>query len=107
MADKYVLVCQNADCKARNAEQVMVDLCDRLKDSPSVEVKSYMCFGACQTGPNIVMYPEKVWYSRVKKEDVADIASHAEGGPPIDRLTQGVEPSLQELVYQLLDAGLF
>lgn len=31
-----------------------------------VEVKPYMCFGACQEGPNIVLYPEKSWYASVK-----------------------------------------
>ena len=28
-------------------------------------------------------------------------------GPVVDRLTHGVEQPLKELIYQLLDAGLF
>ena len=38
------------------------------KGLADVEVKSYMCFGACQEGPNIVLYPEKNWYAGVKVE---------------------------------------
>jgi (2Fe-2S) ferredoxin len=79
----------------------------RLKGNTDVEVKPYMCFGACQAGPNIVVYPQKVWYSRVKPEDVDAIAEHAAGGPPVERLTHGVDAQLEELIYQLLDAGLF
>ena len=36
------------------------------KGLTDVEVKSYMCFGACQEGPNIVLYPEKNWYAKVE-----------------------------------------
>ena len=60
MADTYVLVCQNADCKARGAAELLDKLSQRLKDNGGVEVKPYMCFGACQAGPNIVVYPNKV-----------------------------------------------
>jgi (2Fe-2S) ferredoxin len=106
MACKYVLVCQNEDCKQRGSGELLEKLTERLKGS-DVEVKSYMCFGGCQAGPNIVLYPQKVWYNAVKREDVNDIAAHAEGGAPVERLTNGIDPSLKELIYQLLDAGLF
>ncbi len=107
MSDKYVLVCQNADCKARQAGELLEALDKRLKDSADITVKPYMCFGACQSGPNIVMYPQKVWYAKVSPDDVEDIAGYAEGGPEVGRLTEGVDRGLQELIYQLLDAGLF
>jgi (2Fe-2S) ferredoxin len=107
MANTYVLVCQNADCKARGAVELLNQLGDKLKGSADVEVKPYMCFGACQAGPNIVVYPSKTWYCGVKSADVEDIASHAKGGAPVDRLTHGVDASLKELIFQLLDAGLF
>ena len=53
------------------------------------------------------MYPQKVWYAKVSPDDVEDIAGYAEGGPEVGRLTEGVDRGLQELIYQLLDAGLF
>ncbi len=107
MANTYVLVCQNADCKARGAAELLTKLGADLKSAEGVEVKPYMCFGACQCGPNIVMYPSKTWYCNVKQADVADIEAHARGGAPVERLTHGVDPSLQDLIFQLLDAGLF
>ena len=107
MAKTYVLVCQNADCKARGSAELLDKLCKSVQGNADVEVKPYMCFGACQAGPNIVVYPSKTWYCNVKSSDVADIAEHANGGAPVERLTHGVDASLKELIFQLLDAGLF
>lgn len=91
----------------RGSAGLLEHLKENLKDSPDIEVKSYLCFGACQQGPNIVLYPQKVWYCGVKEADVNEVASSAQGGPVVERLTQGIDPGLKELVYQVLDAGLF
>ena len=107
MPCKYVLVCQNEDCKQRGSAELLEQLTEKLKGNKDVEVKPYMCFGGCQAGPNIVLYPQKVWYDGVKHGDVDEIANHVEGGAPVDRLTHGVEQPLKDLIYQLLDAGLF
>jgi (2Fe-2S) ferredoxin len=107
MACSYVLVCQNEDCKQRGSAELLQKLTEKLQSSAEVEVRPYMCFGGCQAGPNIVLYPQKVWYSGVKRNDVDDIAAHAQGGQPVERLTHGIDQPLKELIYQLLDAGLF
>ena len=103
----YVLVCQNVDCLARGADKLMPKLQERLANCGNCEVRPYMCFGACQDGPNVVLYPERTWYAHVGEADVDDIARHAEGGPPVPRLEEGIDPSLKTLIFELLDAGLF
>ena len=102
------LVCQNIDCKSRGSEPLMAELQKRIAANglKDVEVKSYMCFGACQEGPNIVLYPEKSWYAHVKPEDLDDIVKHLAGGPHVQRLDT-IDSSLKELIYQLLDTGIF
>ncbi len=102
------LVCQNIDCKSRGSEALMAELQKRIteKGIEDVEVKPYMCFGACQEGPNIVLYPEKSWYAKVKTEDLDDIVAHLAGGPNVTRLDT-IDSSLKELIYQLLDTGVF
>jgi (2Fe-2S) ferredoxin len=72
-----------------------------------VDVKSYLCFGGCSHGPNLVVYPQKVWYAGVKKEDAGEILDAAASGGTVDRLTGKVDKETQELIYQLLDTGLF
>ncbi len=102
------LVCQNVDCKSRGAEDLMKELGKRVVERglKDVEVRPYMCFGACQDGPNIVLYPEKSWYAGVKMEDLNDITDHLAGGPNVKRLDK-IDSSLKELIYQLLDTGVF
>ncbi len=102
------LVCQNVDCKSRGSEEIMKQLDKKVveKGLTDVEVRPYMCFGACQDGPNMVIYPEKSWYAGVKMDDLEDITDHLAGGPDVKRLDR-IDPSLKELIYQLLDSGIF
>jgi len=74
--------------------------------SIDAEVKSYICFGGCEYGPNIVIHPQKVWYAGVKREDLPEILESLAGGPPVTRLDT-IDPSLKEIVYSLLDTGAF
>jgi len=75
------------------------------RDLSDVEVRPYMCFGACQEGPNVVLYPEKSWYAGVKKEDLNDFVGHLAGGPDVKR-HDTIDGSLKELIYQLHDTGV-
>ncbi len=105
---RICLVCQNVDCKSRGSEEIMKELQQRVADQglTDLEVKPYLCFGACQEGPNVVLYPEKSWYAGVKKEDLDDIMKHIAGGPHVTRLDT-IDTSLKELIYQLLETGVF
>lgn len=105
---RLCLVCQNVDCKSRGSEEIMKELERRVaeKGLADLEVRPYICFGACQEGPNIVLYPEKSWYAGVKKEDLDDILNHLSGGQEVKRLDT-IDSSLKELIYQLLDTGVF
>ena len=77
-----------------------------LADDPSVEVRPYMCFGACHEGPNVVIYPDKKWYAAVKPENVSEVVDSLHGGPEPTRLDT-IDPTLKEMIFQLLDAGLY
>ena len=72
-----------------------------------VEVKSYLCFGGCAHGPNLVVYPQKVWYAGVSQSDAGEILDSVQSGGTVTRLTGKVDKETQELIYQLLDTGLF
>jgi NADH:ubiquinone oxidoreductase subunit E len=101
------LVCQNVDCKSRGSEKIMNELADKVAArSLDVEVKSYLCFGGCDHGPNIVIHPQKNWYAGVKLEDLPEILDSLAGGPAVARLDT-IDPALKEMIYALLDAGVF
>jgi len=45
------------------------------------------CLDQCEHGPNLVVYPDTVWYGRVTLADVDEIIdSHIVGGRPVQRL---------------------
>ncbi len=45
------------------------------------------CLTPCQEGPNVVVYPEGVWYAGVTPADVpALLAAHLDGVGNVDRL---------------------
>jgi len=45
------------------------------------------CLDQCEHGPNLVVYPDGVWYGGVTPADVEEILdSHIVGGRPVERL---------------------
>jgi (2Fe-2S) ferredoxin len=38
-----------------------------------VRVSTAGCLGVCETGPNIMLYPQKVWFSNVTRNDLPEI----------------------------------
>ena len=55
--------------------------------SGDVVINNTGCFGICEKGPIVVVYPEGVWYGKVTEDDVEEIFDeHFEGGNPVKRL---------------------
>ena len=107
---RYVFVCTNVDCRVRGAGQVMTRLADALEEDGigDVELRPYMCFGGCHDGPNVVVYPDKIWYAGVKEEDADTIVNqHLKQGETVTPLTGKIDKNLEQLIFQLLDAGVF
>ncbi len=71
------------DLYGRLVEEVLArQLNDRVKVNRTAD-----CLGSCETGPNIVVYPEGIWYARVRLEDIGEIVEkHLVGGEPVERL---------------------
>jgi (2Fe-2S) ferredoxin len=52
-----------------------------------VQVTTCGSLGMCERGPNMVVYPEGVWYSGVQVADVSEIVrEHFENGRVVERL---------------------
>lgn len=95
---RHVFVCDNRrpvgsrpSCANRGAGAILEALQRAVAARPdlwgAVAVTSCGCLGPCFEGPNLVVYPEGVWYSGVQASDIEDIVDiHLRGGQPIDRL---------------------
>jgi len=40
-----------------------------------VRVSSSGCMGLCKKGPNVMIYPQKIWFSEVSVDDTGEIIS--------------------------------
>ncbi len=60
---------------------------DERELSAEVMVTNTGCFGICDKGPVVVVYPEATWYGNVTDDDVARICEeHLEGGKKVEEL---------------------
>lgn len=98
-------MCVNVSCEAYGSRELHAALAAGLEDS-GVELKTIVCFGACEHASNIVLYPKGTWYSHVQESDIPDILAHIRGGEPVQRLMVQIDPKLRELIMSLIDAGL-
>jgi len=97
-------VCVNVSCEAYGSRDILAALTPELEGS-DVEVRTIVCFGACEHAPNVLLYPNGAWYSHVQPADVGDILAHIRGGEPVTRLMAAIDPQLRELIMGLIDSG--
>jgi len=73
------------------------------------EVQVTMCgsLGLCEHGPNLVVYPEGIWYSGVTPADVPEIVrSHFQEDAPVERLVRTDAAALRAEIVQNRDKML-
>jgi len=93
----HLLVCGGTGCTSSQSLKLMDELNASVKRhglADEVEVVTTGCFGFCEKGPIVKVYPDDVFYVSVKPEDAEEIiAEHALKGRQVERLLY-VEPNL-------------
>jgi NADH:ubiquinone oxidoreductase subunit E len=80
----HVYVCNQVkpegipSCSAHGSEKII----DRLRQEvakqglgDSVQITTCGSIGLCDRGPNMIVYPDGIWYSGVAPDDVSEIVS--------------------------------
>lgn len=79
-------------CHARGAEATINAIRREVAArglGDTVQITQCGSIGLCENGPNLVVYPEGVWYSGVRPEDAAELVeSHFGNGVPLARLAR-------------------
>ena len=106
---RLVYVCEGGDCSEKGSIELHAELSEMLHER-DVESKNrlrkYPCFGGCEHGINVVLFPDRVFYSQVKKDDLPEIVEHLTGdGKPVERLTGKVAADVEQITWDLLDTG--
>jgi len=76
-------------CSAKGSEDLRNYMKAKAKELglKDVRVNSAGCLDRCELGPNMVIYPDGVWYRATTFEEIDEILStHLKGGGRVDRL---------------------
>ncbi|KAB1438183.1 2Fe-2S ferredoxin [Candidatus Galacturonibacter soehngenii] len=81
---------QKGFCYSKGAVDLVQRFMEEIDDrdlSGEVMITNTGCFGICDKGPIVVVYPEGVWYGNVTEDDVETIVEqHIEGGLVVESL---------------------
>jgi len=81
---------QKGFCHTKEGVDVMSRFMEEIDErgiGGEVFLSNTGCFGICEKGPVVVVYPDNVWYGSVTADDVTEILdSHIEGGTPVSRI---------------------
>ena len=103
--DRLIHVCVNVDCKLRGSEAVAERLRALVDEQDlDVEINDYICFAACEQGPNLLIEHNRAFYSGVEPKDAQAILDHAEGGPPVAAIDKS-SSFIARKIFNMLDAG--
>lgn len=102
----HVFACeqQKADgvpcCAARGASSTIDALrreIGRQNLAGTVQVTACGSIGLCERGPNLVVYPDGLWYSGVRPDDVPELVTEQfVNHRPLERLLNRDEPALRQ-----------
>ncbi len=106
----HVYACQqekpgNAPCCSARGSAAVLDALRKeigakgLADA--VQVTTCGSLGMCERGPNMVVYPEGVWYAGVQVSDVPEIVrEHFQNGRAVARLAQTDPVALKKEILE-------
>ncbi|MBR6955350.1 MAG: NADH-quinone oxidoreductase subunit NuoF [Clostridia bacterium] len=107
----HVLVCGGTGCSSSGSATLIERFHEKIAENhleKEVKVVRTGCFGLCEAGPVVIIYPDGTFYSRVKPDDVDEIVSeHLLKGRKVEHLVyvdhatreQNAEKKLDEITF--------
>lgn len=86
---RSVMVCGGTGCTSSDSNQIIAKLNQEIAGhgiQEQVEVVRTGCFGLCELGPVVIVYPEGIFYSRVEVQDIPKLVeAHLLHGKPYEK----------------------
>ncbi len=106
----HVLICGGTGCTSSGSVTIQEILRQELKKHKlenEVKVVQTGCFGLCEIGPIMVVYPEGAFYCRVKPEDIPELVEeHMVKGRILERLLYK-EKATEEVYRSLMEVDFY
>lgn len=106
----HVLICAGTGCtasKSTDIEEALHKLLVEHGIDKEVKIVKTGCFGLCEKGPIMVIYPEGATYSRVSVKDVPEIVEeHLVKGRIVKHLLLG-DKDAEDVAKSLENVGFF
>ncbi len=107
---RWVAICRGTGCTSSASTEVQQALQEELDKqglNGQVEVRRTGCFGFCEQGPIMVVYPDQTFYTQVKPRDVKKIvAEHIIDGKPVEKILYH-DPVSEDIVEKWYDIGFY
>jgi NADH:ubiquinone oxidoreductase subunit F (NADH-binding)/(2Fe-2S) ferredoxin/ferredoxin len=108
----HVLVCGGTGCITSGCKEIEKELRNQLEiNNLTNEIKITVtgCVGSCDLGPIIIVYPEAIFYQKLRVSDVKEIVEeHLLKGRPVPSLMYQDETSeITKFIEKYYDIGFF
>jgi (2Fe-2S) ferredoxin len=107
----HVLVCGGTGCTSSGSGDIIATFnreLEKHKIQNEIKVVRTGCFGLCEVGPIVIVYPEGAFYSRVKVEDVPEIVlEHLVKGRIVTRLLYHDSVAEDQAIKSLNQVGFY
>ena len=102
----HVLICAGTGCTSSRSLEIVKKLEEVLPAyhlENEVKIVKTGCFGLCQKGPIMAIYPDKIFYSHVTVDDVDEIVKeHFYKGRPVTRLElTDIDEKTKEKIFDI------
>jgi len=98
-----IAICSGAGCHGLGKGGVIRAFVEEIEKhglAGTVDIRATGCHGMCEQGPNVVIYPEEIYYVKVTPEDVPEIVKQTvQGKKVVDRLVYADSVSGEKAVH--------
>ena len=106
---RLVYVCEGGDCSEKGSIELHNELKAQLQARDPEgrnKLRKYPCFGGCEFGVNVALFPDRVFLSKVTKGQVPALCDFLCGGSVDLSANKGLVPKdVETIVWELLDSG--
>ena len=98
-----IAICSGAGCHGLGNGGVIRAFEEEIEKhglAGTVDIRATGCHGMCEQGPNVVIYPEEIYYVKVTPQDVPEIVKQTvQGKKVVDRLVYADSVSGEKAVH--------